>query len=396
MVGTDDGGKIRPMGVRPIGPMEGSALKKGRGPAWLKPVILWGLVLMGTYGVIALEAKQKGDVGSIRATTYSTAKKGYKALYLWLQALDVPTERWSKPLQELPGKTSTVLIVGPEIGPDSGEMNALDLWVKTGGTLIMVMRPPNVFFDYFGLSADLLKDHDNEKKVLFQPGPYTGGVRIVLSKGHPALYSDRPEWVFHLRDNMGGLLAVMNHGKGRVIALSDTDLLSNGSLREGDHALLALNLLLSHGREGSVLVDEYHHGYGRATSVLGHLGRSRAFVPFLQGLLMLLILWVGIGRRFGPPRSPLIEDRRSSMAYFKAIGQLFQRAGARRLALETSVRWIQEESKKSLIDGDSIFQKKIQTVKAGLTKQEWTDRELLLEVRGLYEALESARGKDPG
>ena len=84
------------------------------------------------------------------------------------------------------------------------------------------------------------------------------------------------------------------------------------------------------------------------------------------------------------------------MAYFKAIGQLFQRAGARKLALETSIRWIQEESKKSLIDGDSILKKKIQTVKATLKHRELTDRELLAEVRGLYEALESARGKIPG
>ena len=387
---------MRPVEAQPIGTLEGSALKKGRGPVWLKPAILWGLVLLATYGVIGLEAKQKGDVGSIRTTTYSTAKKGYKALYLWLQALDVPIERWSKPLRDLPGKTSTVLIVEPEIGPDSGEMKALDLWVKTGGTLVMVMRPPNVFFDYFGLSADFIKDQDNEQKVLFQPGPYTGGVKTVLSKGHPEIHSDRPEWVVHLRDNMGGLLAVMNHGKGRVIALSDTVLLSNGSLREGDHAVLALNLLLTHRGEGSVLVDEYHHGYGRATSVLDHLGRSQAFVPFLQGILMLLILWVGIGRRFGPPRSPSIEDRRSSMAYFKAIGQLFRRTGARKLALETAVRWVQEESKKSLVDEDSILQKKIQTVKANLKNREWTDRELLLEVRGLYEALESARGKVPG
>ena len=384
------------MAVQPIGTPEG-ALKKSRArPVWLKPAILWGLILLAAYGVIALEAKQKGDLGSIRATTYSTAARGYKALYLWLQALDIPIERWSKPLQDIPDGASTVLIVEPEVGPDRGEMKALDLWVRTGGTLIIVMWRPNVFLEYFGLHTNLIKDKGHEKEILFQPGPYTEGVRTVVSKGHPDLQSDRPEWVFHLRDHMGGLLAVMNHGKGRVIVLSDTVLLSNGSLRENDHAALALNLLLTHRGEGSILVDEYHHGYGRATSVLGHLGRSRAFAPFLQGLLLLLILWVGIGRRFGPPRSSVMEDRRSSMAYFKAIGQLFQRAGARKLALETSIRWIQEESKKSLIDGDSILKKKIQTVKATLKHRELTDRELLAEVRGLYEALESARGKIPG
>ena len=200
------------MAVQPIGTPEESALKKGRGrPAWLKPVILWGLILLAAYGVIASEAKQKGDLGSKRATTYGTAAMGYKALYLWLQALDVSIERWSKPLYDLPDEASTVLVVDPEVGPDRGEMKALNLWVKTGGTLIMVMRPPNVFFEYFGLGADLIQGKDHKEKALFQPGPYTEGVLTVNSKGHPDLHSNRPEWVFHLRDGMGGLLAVMNH-----------------------------------------------------------------------------------------------------------------------------------------------------------------------------------------
>ena len=91
-----------------------------------------------------------------------------------------------------------------------------------------------------------------------------------------------------------------------------------------------------------------------------------------------------------------MEDRQSSMAYFKAIGQLFQRARARKLALETSIRYIQEEAEKSKIDGDSTLEKKIQTLKANLKNRELTDRELLSEVRGLYEVLEATRGKVPG
>jgi hypothetical protein len=81
------------------------------------------------------------------------------------------------------------------------------------------------------------------------------------------------------------------------------------------------------------------------------------------------------------------------MAYFKAIGQLFQRAEARNLALETSVRWIQDESKKLLVDKDPVFQKRIQEEKSNLKKRELTDRELLLQVRGLHEALEAVRKK---
>lgn len=371
-------------------------MKRGDIPPWMKRTVLWGLIFLAAYGMIALEAGQKEGQGSVRATTYSAAARGYKALYLWLESLDIPIKRWSRPLGELPQETSSVLIVEPEVGPDRGEMKRLDLWVKRGGTLILVMGSPNVFLQYFGLRAEVKRGSDKEKEVLSQPGPYTAGVQTILSKGHPNLSSDRPEWVFHLRDKMGGLLAVMNHGRGRVIVLSDIGLLSNGALREGDHAALALNLLLTHRGEGTLLVDEYHHGYGRASSVLGYLGRSRAFVPFLQGVLLLLILWAAIGRRFGPPRPLVGEETRTSMAYFKAIGQLFQRAGARKLALETSVRWVQDEAKKYLVDRDEVFQKKIQAVKADLKTREMTDRDLLVRVRGLHEALDLARGRTQG
>lgn len=84
------------------------------------------------------------------------------------------------------------------------------------------------------------------------------------------------------------------------------------------------------------------------------------------------------------------------MAYFKAIGQLFQRAGARNLALETSVRWAQEESRKYLIDRDEGFQKQIKIIRANLNNREMTDRELLVQVKGLHEALDTARRRKPG
>ena len=369
-------------------------MKKPPRPAWLKTGILLGLAFLAAYGLVAFEAREKGEQRVGRATTYSAAAGGYKALYLWLRDLKVPISRWTKSLREIPQETSSILIADPEIGPDKGELKALDIWVRNGGTLILVMSsPPFVFLKHFGLSAKWARQWDHEREVLFQPGLYTEGVRTIKSKRHPDLNSEGPEWVMHIRDRMGGLLAVKIQGKGRIIALSDPILFSNGTLREGDHAALSLNLLLTHLGEGSLLVDEYHHGYGRATSVLGHLSQSRAFTLFLQGVVLLLLLWAVVGRRFGPPRSPRREETQTSMAYFKAIGQLFQRARARNLALETTIRWVLDEARKLLVDKDPELKKRIQTVKTKYGKREMTDRELLLQVRGLHETLDTARKK---
>jgi hypothetical protein len=196
-----------------------------------------------------------------------------------------------------------------------------------------------------------------------------------------------------IRSKWGGLLAVRAEGNGRVICLSDPNLLSNQSLRDGDHARLALNLLLANRGDGSLLIDEYHHGYGRVTSVLEHLVHSRALVPVLQGILLLFVLWAARGRRFGLPRPLFQEKRRSSLEYVKAMAQLFQRGRARVLAFEALVRWIEKEAKNILVHRDDTLQNKLLAARRNPDKQVVSDRDLLVSARGLYSALDEARRK---
>ncbi len=178
-----------------------------------------------------------------------------------------------------------------------------------------------------------------------------------------------------------------------MICLSDPNLLSNQSLRDGDHARLALNLLLANRGDGSLLIDEYHHGYGRVTSVFEHLVHSRALVPALQGILLLFVLWAARGRRFGLPRPLIQEKRRSSLEYVKAMAQLFQRGRARVLAFEALVRWTEKEAKDILVHRDHTLQNKLLAARRNPDKQVVSERDLLTSVRGLYSALDEARRK---
>ena len=105
---------------------------------------------------------------------------------------------------------------------------------------------------------------------------------------------------------------------------------------------------------------------------------------------------VFMGRRFGPARPPPDEERRSSLAYFEAMAHLFQRAHARKLAFETVARWIKDEAKKFLVDQDSSFQNSLKAARQRFQGEEISDRELLIQVRGLYDALDKARKRAPG
>lgn len=373
---------------------------RGGRAIWLKLGGLGILLFLAVYGLVALESSQRGAELPARRTTYSATAGGYKALYLWLQALNIPIHRWEKPLGDLPSKASILLMVEPELGPGTGELKALKKWVGDGGTFILIARRPNLFLKNIGMKLrPVFGMHHKEDKVKtfrYQPGPYTRGIRILHSRGHPGLGSSRPEMVVHIRSSWGGLLAVQEEGEGRVIALADPDLMSNESLRDGDHSRLALNLVVAHRGDGSLLVDEYHHGYGRATSVLEHLAHSRALQPMLQGVLLLLILWAAKGRRFGPARLLIQEERRSSLEYVRAMAQLFQRARVRVVAFESAIRWIEDEAKKILVYKDRTFQGRLLAARQRFEKQEIRERELLATVRGLYLALDEARRRAIG
>lgn len=361
---------------------------------WWKMGGLGVLLFLAAYGLVTLESRER-DKASERRTTYSAAAGGYKALYLWLHELNLPVTRWERTLNDLPVEASVLVMVEPELGPSTRELQSLKEWIAHGGTFVLIARQPNLFWLEMGfeLKPVFVMQHlqDNTETLRFQPGPYTQGVRTLNLSAHPGLSSSQPQGVVHVRSAEGGLLMVLDKGRGRVIGLSDPSLFANGSLRDGDHARLSLNLLLCHRGNGNLLIDEYYHGYGRATSVIEHLFSSRFLIPLLQGVFILLACWAAKGRRFGPPRPLVQEERSSSLEYVRAMAQLYQRGKVRALALKAVVRWVEEEAKNILVHGDRNLQNKLLTARRHLDIQDTTEKELLHLCRGLYLALEEAR-----
>ena len=357
--------------------------------------ILVALLMLVFMGIVGIDAYQKIRKQPGPPSTYNASSAGYKAFYLWLRELGVPAERWEVPLTELTQEADVVLMLSPRLGPGPHELKALETWVRGGGSLVLVSSPWNAFAKHFGFELkrglpDQKKQQDPEIPS-FQPGPYTRGQRTIMSKIHFGADSRRPEAIVHARDAFGNLMVVVEEGRGRVIMIADPSLFTNLRLREGDHARLALDVLLSHLGDGVLLIDEYHHGYGRVTSVAAYLYQSEALAPILQGLFLFFGLWAAKGRRFGPPRPLKRETERASMEYVRAMAQLFQRVKARRLALEQVLRWLDAETRRLLLDKDPAFQRDMAEAKRRLSGEGLTDRDLVSTVRKLYAALARAR-----
>jgi len=364
----------------------------------MKLGLLAALLMLVFVVIVGIDAYQKVRRQPGPPSTYNAASAGYKALYLWLRETGVPAKRWESPFTELPREADVLLMMSPRLGPGPGEIKALETWIRGGGSLVLVSSPWNVFAEHLGFEMKNgflnQKKQDDKEPPSFQPGPYIRGQRTIMSKSHPGMDSRKPQAIVHSRDGFGDLIVVLEDGKGRVIMVADPSLFSNLHLREGDHARLALDLLLTHLGEGLLLIDEYHHGYGRVTSVAAYVFQSEAIVPLLQVMFLVLLLWGSAGRRFGPARPLPRETERSSMEYVRAMALLFQRVKARRLALESVLRWFDEEKRRLLLDKDPAFQKDVVEAKKQLSLETMPDKVLVNVVRKLYGAL--ARAKKHG
>jgi uncharacterized protein DUF4350 len=135
------------------------------------------------------------------------------------------------------------------------------------------------------------------------------------------------------------------YGLGRIVVISDPDLLRNDVLRRcGWRAdVVAIRMLeyLSAGavdgvRRDRLVFDEYHQGFGDQPGTLRAIGRYLATTPSGHTVLQLglagLVLLAALAPRLLPPRDPERIERRSPLEHVDALARAYQRVGATRTA----------------------------------------------------------------
>jgi hypothetical protein len=348
--------------------------------------------------VLVIAVKMIRDIGPNRPTTYSVGERGYKAFYLWLKQMGFETERWTSSLIDLPQESALLFIISPEIPSTKKEVEALKTWVDKGGTLIIMDSPAGEYISSFGLNWSYVSKSKllpKEEPLIIRPGPLTEEVTNIKALSWFVLFSDQPEVVIPIANENGGLMAVVNKGKGKIIAFSSPNIFSNAFLREKDNARLAYNIVRS-SRPRVVWFDEYHHGYGRTVSVGEHFRQSKWLWPFIQLFLAFILFWALKSRRFGSPRPVINEKSRSSMEFISAMANLFKQTENRHYILETILKRIKEESRRYLIQGDADLNQAFNSAETRLKDQELRDHDLLSEVKKLYQSFYRAKHLAPG
>jgi hypothetical protein len=279
-------------------------------------------------------------------SSYNARGGGSMGLYLWLQALGIRVRRWEQPFQELClcQDATVLLVIGPRVVPiEEGELKSLEEWVGQGGVLVLadntVGTPvPGIWVGApvlkFGLRPTLGASPSGSLWPTF-PSRYIDGVGTIQPRGPVRFQRQVPEgWAPLFADAAGDWLAIRRLGRGTIIAVSDPGLFSNARLEVAGHARLILNIVQAHAGKGMVLVDEFHHGHGYQGAFSRYLKGTAVPWVLIQAALAFLAFLVARGTRFGAPVPPPEAARASSLEYVSALGDLYQRAGARGLAAE--------------------------------------------------------------
>lgn len=239
-------------------------------------LLLIGLIAVAVIFALTSGAGRKTE--SKISTSYSNDADGTKAVYTLLgDKLGYETERLLAPYTNLPEDAAVLVVVAPlPAFPISGEeREALDKWIRNGGTAVFISD-----------SLDSI----------------------------PARYgSDR------------------QIGRGFVYAINSRKAITNKGARNYKNVLGLVSTIAEHAKPTDlVLFDEYHHGLGRSDlqSILLHTQRQVKTGAAIVGLA-LLVLCYSRGRRFGAVRSlPSYENRRPEFEFVESVARLYERAGA--------------------------------------------------------------------
>jgi len=298
---------------------------------------------------------------------------GSKGVFEWTGKLGYQPLAWRQPWTKLGGGPKDVLIAidpradtpnfsltggsaGDKTQLGSADAAALRHWLAAGRTAILLTNrlasgqngptPSEDDAQTFGDALDLIAETaspptSRTEFAPLQPVRDTEGILSLYSDSGARLKRQRPDALALFGDGSGTLALDIPVGKGRLIAVSDSQLFSNANLPRSENALFLANVLAHYGQPGGrVLFDEYHHGDaagGSGETVWSTLGRPLQLAMIQLGLAAAALL-VLLSGRFGPPVPLGRTAARSSSDYVQSLASLYRRAEAAPTALETLYR----------------------------------------------------------
>jgi len=142
-------------------------------------------------------------------------------------------------------------------------------------------------------------------------------------------------------------------GAGRVVVMSDADLVRNDVIRVckfgiGVASVRALDWVSRSGRP-ALEFDEFHQTLPESRNIVWrYLTTTDSGHVVLQAIGAALLLMVAVGVRAVPPLAPRRIERRSSLEYVEALARAYAQARASRVAVRRLLRGLRRRHARSL------------------------------------------------
>lgn len=360
-------------------------------PQWKIPVeivVVLTLFLI-FFALFMLTAKDEEKKESIHyLSTNESGAYGASRMMALARKLNFNAEKHTLNLSdEIPQDAGIIFILCPEIPMSSAEKKTINKWIQDGGTLvygndIRHLIEHSIFSDFLEQQdANLLDEHqlimrtekisDDETPSVYPPSDNGSGVKVaalmpesddLVLRNVKQIYSpfffhddslkrtyyDVPQnetdeseetsvdWEVLASDGNIPSIVSMNSGEGRIIAIANPLIFSNGFLEAGDNILFAYNLMNSIPEGRMILIDEYHHGFSTV--------EEKSILETGWGRALAMLLFTGIiaiyakAVRFVPPRAVPPPQRRSQVEYLRSMAQILRKAKALKVVSRIMLR----------------------------------------------------------
>lgn len=330
----------------------------------LQPRVALPIVAAAIIGVALLTPEAtSGRTGDARLSSRSTLPQGASVLYELSARLGWrPERRYTDSIAQ--GETTSVhVILDPPIALRATETHQVLEGVRRGAALVYVFGD-GPMADSLGLRAlprnsgslvpeDTTSCPRRGESVLTSGVPFwLDGQTFILAvqwKGAPppgrvTLATIRPTLGTASGRELPAAVG-FPMGRGRVVVMTDPDLLRNDVLRvcrwgAGVAAVRALEYASAGAPGGArrqrLVFDEYHQGYGdqpgTMRGIVRYLARSSSGHLVLQLAGAGLVLLLAAGPRLLPPRAVERIERRSPLEHVDALARAYRAVGATRTA----------------------------------------------------------------